>query len=65
MSQDLGCHTLNMHEDMCLQRNFVLAYFWSRAWAQLRKPIGAFLPPWAENLILEVGIKGVGGEWIL
>lgn len=45
---------------MCLQRSFVLAYFWSHAWVQLHHTIGACFPPCTENLILKIGIKGLG-----
>lgn len=58
LSQGLGCHILNIHKDLCLQRIFVLTYFWSHKWAQLRKSIGTCLLSCAENLILEIE----GGE---
>ena len=58
--QCLMCHTLNTHKDMCLQRRFLLAYFQSHAWVQRHNAIGACLPHCTENLILEIGIKGLG-----
>lgn len=58
-SQGLRCHMLNMHKDLCLQRSSVLAYLWSPESARLHKPIGAWLPPSADNLILE----SEGGGW--
>lgn len=58
-SQGLRCHMLNMHKALCSQRTCGSTVVEPES-APLHKPVGAGLPPCADNLILESDGRGWG-----